>query len=320
MKLLSSKSLLAFGLLAGLFAFNACQKDGLTPKESPETTPIVSAVRSPEHITYGVTLYDGVTPSQIVAIDEATGAVLATFPAFVDPYFGTSGSSPVQLVDLKGICRTSWGQFFITTGPGCFPNIYDNTLYKVNVDLNGTNLPLGLCSYFASTSPFGAPVSDLEFDPNTQHFFGLLNNTNQLVEIVDNGTNYGIYLGPYPITGIPAGSTLKGLTLVRDNTGQYLVGAANRTGSTGTATSLYRIPFAGGAANFITSLLPQNDISGGHCGIGFDLDLNHLIVNRRTFLGLNEINPWAPPLGLATNTTFWGATGFNFEDLSSSVY
>jgi hypothetical protein len=77
---------------------------------------------------------------------------------------------------------------------------------------------------------------------------------------------------------------------------------------------------AGGAATFLTELAPGGVFAGGHCGIGFDLDLNHLAINRNNG-GLNEINPWPGPLFTpVTNTNFWGAAGLNLEDLSSSIY
>lgn len=319
MKHFPAKPILAFGLLISLFSFNACQKEGLTPKET-----VISANpttdRSPEHRTYGVTVFDGVTPSVIVEIDEATGNVLQTFPATVDNGSGVF----VQLVDLKGIARTSWGQFFLTTGPGNFPNFLDNSLVKVNV--NGPGLPLGRCSWFNSVCPFGQPVSDLEFDPGTQHFFGLLNNTNQLVEIADNNNNFANYFLS-GISGIAPGTTLKGFSIVRDNfAGTYFVGAANRTGNPFVPTKLYTIPTTGALTGVMTDVLPQSDVSGGHCALGFDIGLNHLAINRAPSpgalapVGLNHIAPWAPPFGPATNTTFWGGAGFNFEDLSSSIY
>lgn len=309
MKLSPAKSLLSLLLLGGLFAFNACQKEGLDPKSAPVPTSVSD--RSPEHRTYGVTVFNGGAPSVVVEMDEANGAVLNSFPVFVD-----NGSGPIFLDDIKGIARTSWGQFFITTGPGCFPDIYDNALLKVNV--NNPGLPLGQCSYFNSNCPFGA-VSDLEFDPISQNFYGLLNNSNQIIEISDLGSNYTNYTAPAAIFGIQ-NRLLSGLSMVRDNNGLYLVGAATRPGAA-LAAQLYTIPASGGLATLMTTLAPVGNFAGGHCGIGFDIDLNHLVINRNGTLsaGLSEINPWAVPMAPNTGTNVWGGTGFIFEDVSTYV-
>ena len=51
--------------------------------------------------------------------------------------------------------------------------------------------------------------------------------------------------------------------------------------------------------------------------LGFDLDLNKMLVNRNT-PGLNSFN-WTLPFGPTTSTNFWGG-GYSCEDLTSSVY
>lgn len=311
MKISPVKSLLSLLLLGGLFAFNACQKEGFDPKATQAPTTVSD--RSPSHRTYGVTVYTTANPSVIVEIDEATGAVLTSFPVFVD-----NGSGPIFLDDIKGIARTDYGQYFITTGPGCFPDIYDNNLLKVNV--NSPFLPLGQCSYFGSQHMNG-PISDLEYDPSTQNFYGLLNNTNFIVEISGPGNNYANYSMPAQIFGIQSRS-LSGLSLVRDNNGVYFVGAASRPGAAIPA-QLYTVPAGGGLATLMTNLAPAGDFAGGHCGIGFDLDLNHLAVNRANpsisalVPGLSEVNPWAVPMAIVTGTNVWGGGGFNYEDLTS---
>lgn len=318
MKHFPAKTWLALSLTIGLFTFYACQKDGFNPNNQTVDAPVKAGDRSPGHITYGVTVFDGVNPCEIVGIDEGSGAVLTNVPAF---YVDNSGNV-INLDNLKGICMTDLGQYFITSGAPASTvlgaTIYDNSLFKVD--------PItGQTSYFGSVCPFGS-VSDLEFDPNTQTFFGLLNNTNQILEIQqDINGNHTIYTPPAAIFGIQ-NRVLSGLSLVRDNAGMYLVGAATRPGTV-LPGQLYTVPATGGVATWMTNLDPIGDFAGGHCGIGFDMDLNHLAINRRSpsisFIapGLNEINPWVPPiLPAVTSTVVWGGAGFNFEDLTSSVY
>lgn len=313
MKLFSSRTLLAAGLFIGLFSFNACQKDSFNPA-NPVSVPNMPEAGNRAPITYGVTVYDPTHPSQIIGMDGA-GNILTTASAF---YIDPSGNT-VNFDNLKGICMTSAGQYFITTGAPASTvlgaSIYDNSLMKVN--------PVtGQCSYFNSVCPFGT-VSDLEFVPATQDFVGLLNNTNQLVTItLDAFGNYTVYNGPFAVTGI-AGRMLSGLSIVRDNTGTYLVGAATRPGNTALAAQLYNVPFGGGLATLMTDLAPLTDFAGGNAGIGFDRQINHLAVNRTNAvvtvpLGLSEINPWAVPLGAITGTAYWGLQSLNFEDLTSN--
>jgi hypothetical protein len=308
----SSRHLLTFCLLLGLFSFNACQKESLTSKAPLATTP--SSERSPELYTYGVTVYDGVNPSLIVEIEEATGLVTNQFQAFVD-----LSSGPVYLKDLKGITRTPWGQFFITTGNG--NGSFDNELLKVNVNLTG--FPLGQCSSFNSVNPYG-PLSDLEYHIPTGSFIGLANNSNSIIEIqLDIFGNYTVYSLPAPITGIANNRTLSGLSLVRNNNALYIVGAASRVGAGTLSAQLYRLPLGGGAASLMTNLDPLGDFAGGHCGIGFDADLNHLAINRSDVsggpLGLNHLKPWPFAFALNTPTVGWGAKYYNFEDLTTWV-
>lgn len=312
MKLFSSKSLLAAGLLAGLFSFNACQKDAFNPNNPAAPDSPVSTSRAP--ITYGVTVNDPTHPSQIIGLD-GSGNILTTASAF----YVTPGGSTINFDNLKGICMTSAGQYFITTGAPASSvlgaSIYDNALMKVN--------PVtGQCSYFNSVCPFGT-VSDLEFVPATQDFVGLLNNSNQLVTItLDAFGNYTVYNGPFAVNGI-AGRSLSGLSMVRDNTGSYLVGAATRPGNTAVSAQLYHVPFGGGLATLMTDLAPLTDFAGGNAGIGFDRQIGHMAINRTNAvvtvtLGLSEINPWAVPLPGVTSTTSWGVQVLNFEDLTSN--
>lgn len=312
MKRFSLFSLLGAGLVAALFMLNACKKEVVqnTLPEIKDGTPVTSR----SQVTYGVEVYTGGAPSQIIEMDNNTGNVTNVTP---QAFYVDNGGNTINLDNLKGICLTSWGQYFITTGnpvnPGPIPSvIYSNALYKVN--------PQTGQSSYASTCPFGT-VSDLEHDPLTLNFYGLLNNSNSIVEIVDNNNNYGTYNGPFAITGIAPGYTLKGLSLVRDVNGLYFVGCATRAGAPLTA-KLYQIPANGGAATFLTDLDPVADMAGGHCGIGFDIDFNQLLINRGPFStlipGLNILK-WNIPLAPVSPTGNWGGLGFDFEDLTSDV-
>ncbi len=316
MKRFSFLLLLSVGLFAASIFLNACQKE--VGQEAAQSVQGVSPVtdRAANHITYGVTLFDGVNPCEIIGLDQGSGNVISATTAFyIDPVLGN-----VQLDNLKGICLTSWGQYFLTTGSPANiligPGALDNSLFKVN--------PItGQCS-LSSTNPNGNTVSDLEHDPSgALNFYGLSNNSNAIIEISDNGNNYGTYSAPAAILGIAPGYVLKGLSLVRDGVnGMYLVGCA--TGKPGLPAKLYTVPALGGIATFMTDLDPLFDLTGGHCAIGFDLDLNNLLVNRTNVVtftgpGLNDF-PWNPPFGATTNTAFWGGGEYLYEDLTSSVY
>ncbi len=311
MKRFQMFSLLGFGIFAASLLLNACQKE--VGQAGDQVIPDGVPVGSRSQLTYGVTLYDGVTPCQIVEMDNNTGNVTNVAPqaTYVD-----INNNTINLDNIKGICLTSWGQYFITTGSPANPTLgptspYNNALFKVNPTT-------GQCSY-ASTGP--GTVSDLEHDPITLNFYGLRNNSNSTYEIVDNSNNYGTYNGPFGITGIANGYTLKGLSLIRDFNGLYFVGCATRAGAPNTA-KLYQIPVLGGPAIFLTDLNPVADLAGGHCGIGFDLDFNQLLINRGPFSslipGLNILK-WNPPFAPVSPTSNWGGLTFNFEDLTSDI-
>lgn len=318
MQQFSIKLLSALGLMLAIVSFNACQKDSIVPTEVKTATP--SSNRSPEGFTYGVTVFDG-AQSFVVEIDEATGLVTNQFIASVlDP-----NNNLIPLEDIKGICRTSFGQFFITTGDNNTNPAYNNMLLKINVN-NPLPAPFGIgtCSAFNSVCPTG-PVSDLEWDPLNQLFIGLQNNTNNLIQItLDVNGNYTVYSAPIAVPGI-AGRQLSGLSFVMDpgTIVPYLVGAAARPGVPTLPAQLYRVP-VGGIAQFMTELAPAANFAGGNCGLGFDRDLNHLAINRSNLLplllGLSEIDPWFTPAALITNTNQWGAQGLDIEDLSSFTF
>ncbi|MCC7464890.1 MAG: hypothetical protein IT261_01395 [Saprospiraceae bacterium] len=292
----------------------SCKKEvALEPNESKPSDEIASN-RAP--VSYGVTLYDGVNPCRIIEMDNATGNVLAVSPPCF--YIDNSGAT-IALDNIKGICLTSWGQYFLTTGTPANPtlaptSIYNNALFKVNP-------ATGQCSY-ASTNFNSGTVSDLEHDPQTLNFYGLRNNSNSIIEIVDNNNNYGTYNGPFTIFGIDPGYVLKGLTMVRDGNGMYLVGCATN-GNPNDPAKLYEVPANGGLANFLADLDPINELAAGHCGIGFDIDQNLLFVNRNNTTppilpGLNYVK-WNVPLVPITPSFNWWGLGFNFEDLTSDV-
>lgn len=316
MKRLSMLPLLALAAFTLSLSLNSCKKETAEVAIQSIEDAAPAANRAP--VSYGVTLYDGVNPCRIVEMDNATGNVTnVSPPAFYIDNFG----NVIALDNLKGICLTSWGQYFLTTGNPANPTLgptsmYNDALFKVDPQT-------GQCSY-ASTDWLLGTVSDLEFNPQNDRFYGLRNNSNAIIEIEDNANNYGNYNGPFPVTGIANGYTLSGLTLVRDQVGMYLVGCAN-TPIDADPAKLYIIPFNGGAATYLTDLDPHADFSsGGHCGLGFDLEYKNLKINRTNNngfvpLGVSDF-PWTPFLGPVTPTAHWGALGFDFEDLTSSVY
>ncbi|MBC7776389.1 MAG: hypothetical protein H7246_13220 [Phycisphaerae bacterium] len=293
---------------AVLLSLNACQKETLREKAS-EYASVTE--RSPSGNIYGVTVYNGVNPCNLVTIDQGTGAVTNT----VVPYVLDSYGNHMDIENLKGVCINNQGRVFITSGnpfnallgPGLIA--FNNALFQVN--------PVTGLSTYVSTSLIGT-VSDLEFDPQTGDFYGLQGNSNAIIQIA-GGT---VYNGPFAINGIAKGYTLKGLSLVRDGGVIYLVGCATSANPAEPA-KLYTIPAGGGTAVFMTDLDTVGDLGAGHCGIGFDLNLNNMLVNRNitnaVSNGLNRFN-WTPPFGPVTTTSFWGAAPHNFEDLSSSVY
>lgn len=301
-----SGSVLVMGAL--VLSLNACQKE--TVREKATEYASVSE-RSPSGNIYGVNVYNGVNPCELVTIDQGTAAVTNN----VTPYVLDSYGNHMDIENLKGVCINDQGRVFITSG-NPFNAILGPGLIALNNALFQVNPVTGLSTY-VSTSNIGT-VSDLEFNPQTGDFYGLSNNTNAIIQITAGGT---VYNGPFAITGLPKGYTLKGLSLVRDGN-TYLVGCATSPNA-GDPARLYIIPPTGGAAVLMTDLDTAADLGGGHCAIGFDLDLNNMLVNRNiTNAVSNSLNRflWAPPFGAITTTGFWGGVPYNYEDLSSSVY
>jgi len=294
-------------IAASLFSLQSCQKEAVNVV-NPVKPGMTGEDRSPSGIIYGVTLYDGVNPCEIIGIDQNTGAIVSHVTAFYVDF----GNVTHQLDNLTGICFTNLSDaHFLTTG-STGNSSYNESLFKVN--------PItGECS-FASTSTVNT-VSDLEYEPNTNTFYGLQANTNRLVTITDNNNNYSNY-AVGNISGIAAGYSLKGLSLVIINKQNRLVGCATSANAADPA-QLYLIqPGALNAtATIMTNLAPVADLSAGHCAIGWDRDINQMSINRSGFggFGLNGL-PWVNPLPNNANTFFWGAANNNFEDLTSSVY
>jgi hypothetical protein len=299
------KSLLALGLLIALVSFNACQKDNLQVADTTGTPSLSATDRAP--LMYGVTLYGGPgKPSRLIELNVGTGAI-TNGPTQV---FYDNGGVPVNLDDLKGVCIVN-GQVFVTTGPAC-PFPYANALIKVS--------PATGQAGFISSGPagFGA-VSDIDYDEQTGTIYGLLNNTNTLVSITDNGNNWGTWLNIGPITNLGT-YVAKGLSMVRDGSGTYITIAAS-TNSALNTTRVFSVPATAGFANFLASINPLSEMNQSHCGIGFQIAINSMIINRGptvTVAGLNAF-AWTNPLPNPSNSALWGGVGFIFEDLSSAI-
>lgn len=298
-------------LMGVMLLMNACKHEDFSQTDPATPIPITDRAS----IFYGVTVYNGFSPtSRVIGIENATGNIVSNVGAF---YVDNAGNT-IQLENIKGICLTSWGQYFITTGDPVNasggPDFCSNALFKIN--------PVtGQCSY-ASTNHVSGTVSDLEHDPNNLSFYGLSDNGNAIIEISGNSSNYGDYSAAMPIFGIEDKYTLKGLSLVTDASGTYYVGCAS-TEEHGNPAKLYIIPQGGGFATFMTDLDPIGGWVGGHCGIGFDNEYTRLNINRDAAivtLGINFLK-WNPPFGLSEPTNFWvGGETFDYEDLTSSVY
>lgn len=300
----SVKSLLALGLLIALVSFNACQKEKLQLADTTGTPSLSATDRAP--LMYGVTLYGGPgKPSRLIEMNVGTGAITGG-PTQV---FINNGV-PVNLDDLKGVCIVN-GQVFVTTGPNC-PFPYANALIKVNP-------ATGQAGFISSSPAFIGAVSDIDYDEQTGTIYGLRNNTNTLISITDNGNNWGTYLNVGNITNLGT-YVAKGLSMVRDGGGTYITVGAS-TNSALNTTRIFSVPATAGVANFLASVNPLSEMNQSHCGMGFQIAINSMIINRGptvTVSGLNSF-PWANPLPNPSNSALWGATGFIFEDLSSAI-
>ena len=300
-------------LLVGLAAtFTACQKETLNSNKDQKTNQPVAGDRAT--VYYAVTNFDVAGTSRVLGIDQSADNIVSNQTAFyIDP-----AGNVIELVNLKGICLTDWGQYFITTGkPGTssgLPSPYDNSLFKIN--------PLtGQCSYLSTD--LNGTVADLEFDPVTQNFYGLRENTNEVIEISNaNNNNYADYSTAGTVTLPDNGYVLKGLSLVSDPNGMYFIGAASN-GTGGDPAKLYEVPIQGGVATFLNDLDELGGWVSGNCGIGYDLEYKRVNINRDwaiTTAGINYFN-WQPPVNTNVVTTWtFGADTHDCVDLTSSVY
>lgn len=311
----NNTSWLSLALLLGLtVAFASCQKETLKPTNSTSQTDQQPAAGDRSTVYYAVTNFDVSGGSRVLGIDQSTDVLVSNQAAFyVDP-----AGNVVQLVNLKGICLTDWGQYFITTGKPAtssgLPSPYDNSLFKIN--------PLtGQCSYLSSDP--GGTVTDLEFDPQSQNFYGLRENSNEVVEISNaNNNNYADYSNPVSVFVPDDGYILKGLSLVQDGNGLYFIGAASN-GIGGDPAKLYEVPIAGGVATFMNDLDILGGWVSGNCGIGYDLEYKRVNINRDwaiTTAGINYFQ-WQPPVNTNVVTTWtFAADLHDCVDLTSSIY
>ena len=132
MKRFSLFPLLAIGVFAAIILLNACQKDAGLDTVKGIKDDVTASNRA--QICYGVNVYDGVNPCSIIQLDNATGNVtnVAAQATYVD-----NNNITYNLDNLKGICLTGWGQYFMTTGNPINPTvnptlIYNNALFKVD--------------------------------------------------------------------------------------------------------------------------------------------------------------------------------------------
>ncbi len=302
----SAKSLLTLSLLISIFAFNACQKDGIQVADAnvQSSANLPSADRSP--VMYGVTMFaPNNRPSLLVKLDAGSGAVLNA-PG-LQPFVVSPNGQNIILVDLKGVCWVN-GLLFVTTGTNNV-DVYDNKLMQINP-------ATGQCTLISS-STIGT-VSDIEYD-GSNTIYGLRNNSNVLVTITNNGNNWGTYAAVGPINNLAAGYVAKGLSIVNFE-GNSLVVAATSTLITDKA-KLYDVPFTAGGATLAAEINPLQELSTGHCGIGYNFVTGSMVITRSpnvTVSGLNSFF-WSPPFPNPANSFYWGANTFYFEDLSTSL-
>lgn len=302
MKLFFTKSAIALGVLIASASFYACQKDGFTPNDTIQSTSGEVISRGPDN--YGVTVFSPGRPSKLVHMLVATGAVQFSTDVFIDNGSGTL----IQLEDLKGVCLVN-GAVFVTTGTNNV-DAYDNILVRVNPTT-------GIANYISSSTV--GTVSDIDYDELSGNIYGLRNNTNSLVRIANAGNNWSTYTVMGAITNLGSGYVAKGLSMVRDGSGDRIVVAATRS-SNGNA-QVYSVPAAAGNATLLSVINPAAELATGHCAIGFDLDNNIMVINRRTLPAGQSSNSfaWANPLPNPATSAYWGGDNFNFEDFSSDL-
>lgn len=287
--------------LAALLSLNACQKDNeLTA--TPDT-PTNSIAGQRNQLIYGVSVASGLQPSRLVEITQATGIVNNAILMNAD----LGGGNTAPLNDVRGICYVGNGKYVISTGANPI-DFLANALLSLDVTT-------GL-AYYLSSSTVGM-VTDIDYDPISGNIYGL--SGNNLVTITGGAFNtYAIA----PITGLPAGYTAKGLTMIGDlNNGTQINIALTQNGNTGT-TFVYKVSVTG-VSGFIAQLLPDNQLRGGNCGLSYQLTpgsemyINRNITSGVPGAGLNRLGGW-PNQGVV-NTGVYGAAGWNLDDMSSDV-
>jgi hypothetical protein len=290
---------LAVGLFVSAFAFQSCQKESLQVA-NPSNPNVVAGERAP--IVYGVTEYKPGNPSRLISMDLGTGNIQNILAVKIPTING-----PVALDDLKGVCLYG-DQVWLTTGPHA-QGLYSNLLVKVNT-ANGDATVI-------SQSTIGT-VSDIDYDPINNVVYGLANNNNALVKIQDLGNNWGTYTKIGNITNLGNNYVAKGLSMARDAGGTRIILAATQA-LAGDAL-VYSVPATAGAATTLSTITPALELGHGHCGIGFQMGINSMLINRSgaVSFGLNAF-AWANPLAANTASAFWGGFGSNFEDLTSTL-
>jgi hypothetical protein len=294
--------LLILGIVAISATLQSCQKEAVS---IPATDLADQTAEDRAQLVYGVTVFSAGNPGRLHTMEAATGNITNTVAVYVLDALG----QPFFLDDLKGVCVVN-DQVFVTTGFNVV-DAYSNLLVKVNP-------ATGQAGILSNSPAEVGTVSDIDYNPNNNTIYGLANNSNKLVSINDNANNWGTYANVGNITGLGSTYRAKGLSMVRDAQGLRISVAA--TLAAGGNARIYTMPNNGGVATFLTSVLPIADLAAGHCGIGFDLDMNAMLINRNSIngLGLNSFG-WVNAFGPQTNSAFWGGNGQNFEDLSSDV-
>jgi hypothetical protein len=311
MKRFSFQLPLLSGILLGLMFFAACKKEAFDPTTEAVPSNNVVTSRGLNGLIAGITVYAPGNPSQLVVMDDAAGGVQYAIPV-VDV-----NNQPLD--DIKGICLAGNNRYYISTGINNILSTSNNTLFALDIT-TGVATPI-------SGSTVGT-VSDIDYNPADGNLYGLADNNNRLIRISNSAGPFTFTFDTYAvvgnITGIAFNHTAKGLTVIRDASGVSLkVAATTPAYNFGGNCTLYDVPFTAGAATFVANLLPNVELQGGHCAIGYDADISRFQVNRQAgpiavvVPGLN-ITSW--PLPTPANTFFWGGVGFNFEDITSKNY
>lgn len=277
-----------------------CQKDNELLSAADAATENTAASTADDRaitVIFGVTVYSSTSPSVIVRMDLATGAVLGTVNVM---------AGATQIKDIKGICEAN-GIHYVTTGNSAGnPVAYRRRVLRVD-PFTGV-----VIANTASTSPYIA--SDGCWSPDVPNsIFNLSNNTNAIVEI--NTATWA--RTTFPITGMPAGFTARGLSWAHDpatGADELLMVAAHAA----QRAKLFRVDIATGAAIFIKDLDTANYFRGAHTGMGFFGQAGKLLINRNALMphgrGLNSM-VYPPLLVNPHPTAIWGGATYNFEDL-----